>query len=378
MTCVISLDSPTDSATARPAPDPSQVVITLARNAALDEADIPASVGDFAGAFVEDDAAVTVTFAAELRGYSGWLWSVVLGRADTEGSADIATASWTVSEVVLLPGSDALLAPTWVPWDRRVEQGDLGVGDLLRTELDDDRLVPAYVLSDDPEIERTALELGWGRVRVLSRDGRTDVADRWHDSAFGPGDPMAVAAPGRCGQCGFFLPLAGSLGGMFGVCANEMAPGDSRVVDVEYGCGAHSEAVAPLLVAEPATDVVIDELQMDVHPREFGDGEDTVAVENTGEDTVAVDDAVAAPVQDVVVDVTVVDDAVVGMAVQQDRSQDENIALAAVLELLPAAVRPELTAGDTHTADTHTADTHRADVHRADVHRADAAPTTEV
>lgn len=340
MTCVISLEEATDRVAADPSPD----VIAVARAAALDEADTPDAVGDYAGAFVEDDAAVTVTFQALLRGYSGWLWSVVLAHPATAA----VQAPWTVSEVVLLPGGAALLAPTWLPWDRRVQQGDLGVGDLLATEPGDDRLVPAYLLSDDPEIERTALELGLGRIRVLSRDGRADVAERWHEGAFGPGDPMAVAAPGHCGRCGFFLPLAGSLGGMFGVCSNEMAPGDSRVVDVEYGCGAHSEAVAPLLVPTAPTDVVIDELQLDVHSHSVEDAavEDVAVDQVDGEPSGVADGESSLPL-DTVVDVTLVNGTVADVSVQGDSTVDETAALAAVLELLPAPVRPELTAGAT-------------------------------
>ena len=52
---------------------------------------------------------------------------------------------------------------------------------------------------------------------------------------------MAKAAPGHCGSCGFLVPVGGALGQQFGLCANEMAPADGRVVDLGYGCGAHSE-----------------------------------------------------------------------------------------------------------------------------------------
>jgi hypothetical protein len=47
----------------------------------------------------------------------------------------------------------------------------------------------------------------------------------------------------RVCDCGFYLPLSGSLGLMFGVCANELAA-DGHVVTGEYGCGAHSDACA--------------------------------------------------------------------------------------------------------------------------------------
>ena len=68
------------------------------------------------------------------------------------------------------------------------------------------------------------------------------------------GDPLVLqraraghaagrAAPGPCVTCGFLTPLAGPLGRVFGVCANEYAPDDGRVVSFDHGCGAHSEAI---------------------------------------------------------------------------------------------------------------------------------------
>ena len=59
-----------------------------------------------------------------MPGYQGWQWAVVVAAYP---GADHAT----VSEVVLVPGPTALLAPAWVPWENRVKPGDLGPGDLL-------------------------------------------------------------------------------------------------------------------------------------------------------------------------------------------------------------------------------------------------------
>ncbi len=136
----------------------------------------------------------------------------------------------TVDEVVLLPGADALLAPEWVPWDQRLQPGDLSPGDLLPSDPADPRLVPAYVLSDDPAVEAVAFELGLGRVRVLSRDARLDTAERWYLGDTGPDAPMARQAPSPCGTCGFYLPLAGSLQAGFGVCGNDITDTDGKVV----------------------------------------------------------------------------------------------------------------------------------------------------
>jgi hypothetical protein len=220
--------------------------VDLARAAAEEDAGED-EVGEHAGVELEDEAAVTHLFDANKSGYRGWRWAVTVasGGPDTEV---------TVSEVVLLPGPDALTAPEWVPWQERVQAGDLGVGDLMPTAPDDPRLVPAYLRSDDEAVEETAMELGLGRARVMSRPARLDAAQRWKSGEFGPRSDMARGAPGHCGTCGFYLPIAGALRAAFGVCGNEIAPADGHVVHAEYGCGAHSEAeveqVSPVLVAD--------------------------------------------------------------------------------------------------------------------------------
>src|SRR4029453_1806437 len=129
----------------------------------------------------------------------------------------------TVSEGVPVPGPEALVAPGWVPWEHRARPGALGWGDLLPAPEDDPRLVPSYVASDDPAVEDVAREIGLGRERVLSREGREQAAERWQEGPRGPGSDMARSAPGSCGTCGFFLPLAGSLRASVGVCGKPHA-----------------------------------------------------------------------------------------------------------------------------------------------------------
>ncbi|WP_395728261.1 DUF3027 domain-containing protein [Nakamurella sp.] len=253
-----------DSSTTHPAAPVSEPValaddlIELARAAAAEEAG-DERVGDYLGAWSEDSVATSARFAAADRGYRGWYWLVTV--------AIVEPAHPTISEVVLLPGDGALLAPAWVPWDQRVRAGDLGPGDLLPPPEDDERLVPGYLDSDDPAVREVDYEFGFGRVRVLGREGRDEAAQRWHDGSFGPSDPMAKQAPASCGTCGFYVRLEGLLGQAFGACSNEFSPADGRVVDAAYGCGAHSEVVvdAPLISASTAT--VMDEVTLDVHRR---------------------------------------------------------------------------------------------------------------
>ena len=64
---------------------------------------------------------------------------------------------------------------------------------------------------------------------------------------------MARATRRVCRDCGFYVPLGGELGLMFGVCANEFAS-DGHVVDAEFGCGAHSDTPAPAGTGSPLHD----------------------------------------------------------------------------------------------------------------------------
>jgi hypothetical protein len=204
------------------------------------------TVGEYLGVTYEDPTAGTHRFLATLPGYQGWQWAVVVAAYP---GADHAT----VSEVVLIPGPTALLAPQWTPWEERIKPGDLGPGDLLAPQADDPRLVPGYTATGDPEIDDTAVEVGFGRRQVLSGWGRADAAQRWHDGDYGPQAAMARSIRRICRDCGFYLPLAGSLGVMFGVCSNELSA-DGRVVDSEYGCGAHSDTPAPQGSGSPLYD----------------------------------------------------------------------------------------------------------------------------
>jgi hypothetical protein len=184
------------------------------------------TVGEYLGATFEDPTAATHRFLADMPGYRGWQWAVVVAACP---GADHAT----ISEVVLVPGPTALLAPKWLPWQERVKAGDLSPGDLLAPPADDPRLVPGYMASGDPQVDEVAPRLGSAPWVLASwaAGRRATLAD----GDFGP-DRQCVTAVSRLR----LLPsLAGALGTLFGVCANEMAA-DGRV-DVRYGCGARSD-----------------------------------------------------------------------------------------------------------------------------------------
>ncbi|MEU6218368.1 DUF3027 domain-containing protein [Streptomyces sp. NPDC047022] len=266
--------------------------VDLAR-AAAEEAAAPGVVGEHVGMVSEGDRVVTHFFECKELGYRGWRWAVTVARASRAKVV-------TLDETVLLPGSDALLAPEWVPWSERLRPGDLGPGDLLPTDAEDLRLEPGFSGEDAPppsaavsgemaelveaedaevaggvpanlpfaptrgSIASVAEELGMRRARVLSRYGLHTAADRWED-AFGARTPMAQAAPATCVSCAFLVPVGGSLGQAFGVCANEFSPADGRMVSLSYGCGAHSEAAVMPKTPQPAPPVV-DETRVEPFP----------------------------------------------------------------------------------------------------------------
>ncbi len=210
----------------------------LARNAAMEDSRDPKFVGELVSIDQEDERIATYLFESSLPGYSGWRWAVTIIKVDDQ-------AEPTVADVVLLPGQDSLLAPEWIPYKARIEPGDVGVGDIVPTSADDLRLVPGFAtLPGDEELSLAELfELGLGRARVLSIVGRDAASKRWYEGDRGPNTPIAQYAPLPCHSCGFFIPIAGSLRSAFGVCANALSPEDARVVSVDHGCGAHSEAL---------------------------------------------------------------------------------------------------------------------------------------
>ena len=234
-----------------------------ARAALLQEADA-SDVGDHLGHEVEGERVVTHLFACTRPGYVGWRWSVTVARAARQKTV-------TVDEIVLIPGEEAIVAPEWVPYRERIKPGALSPGDLLPVEDDDPRLVPAYLVGDDPvdgddeqQVRDVAQDLGLGRVRVLSLEGRELAAQRWYDGDGGPAAPIAQSAPDACTTCGFLLRIAGPLAESFGVCANGNANDDGRIVSFDHGCGAHSEVrLAKRHEPVPPPLPVVDNLSLD-------------------------------------------------------------------------------------------------------------------
>lgn len=230
----------------------------FAREVAVDLGGADA-VGDHVEVVAETEHVSTHYFVCLLPGYPDWQWAVTL--------ADLGDGP-TLDEAVLLPGPTSIVSPAWVPWRERIQSGDLSPGDILPADEDDPRLVPGYFAGDD-DVDKALKkivedEVGLGRSRVLSVEGRNQAAQRWYDGQGGPDVPLAQSAPGKCGKCGFLVRLSGPLNTMFGVCANAVANDDGRVVSLDHGCGAHSEAqLRRKQLPPPLPDPVFDTMTRD-------------------------------------------------------------------------------------------------------------------
>ncbi len=230
--------------------------IDLARAALVAEASEDL-VGEHVGLVADGPLVVTHYFRGSVPGYTGWRWAVCVTRAP---DSDVVT----VDETALLPDADALLAPAWVPWKQRVESGDMGAGDVMVTEADDPRLVAGMAENDvpefDDELRPPQWEIGLGRVRILSPQGRRDAAQRWYREA-GPRAASNRTGDLQCATCGFLVLIGGPLGQGFGACANGYSPADGRIVALNFGCGAHSEM--PQSASVQVAETVIDEIGFD-------------------------------------------------------------------------------------------------------------------
>ena len=241
---------PKDDATLRAA-------VELAREAAAAIAE-DGTVGDHLGMEMVDERLATHYFACTAASYPGWRWAITLARVPRGKAA-------TVCETNLVPGEGALLAPEWVPYAERLAPGDLGAGDVLPYKEEDPNLEFGFEATGDEDVDQMAIwELGLGRKRVLSAEGREAAAQRWYEGDSGPHAEVAEKAPAPCSTCGFFVPMAGALRSFFGVCANAWSPSDGRVVSLDHGCGAHSEVDVQRHEPVPMGEPLVDEIAYDL------------------------------------------------------------------------------------------------------------------
>lgn len=226
--------------------------------AALDDLTRPKNVGEHVGVVVEGDRLLTHCFECLLLGYPGWYWTVTLARIPRSKRP-------TVDEMSLRPGEGAHLAPDWIPWADRLEPSDVSATDRLPYVESDERLESGFEDTGDDADQIDDYELGLGRERVLSPQGRSEAFSRWYDGEHGPNNQATRTAAATCSTCGFLMTMGGSARTMFGVCANEWSPFDGKVVSFDHGCGSHSQTDVPKQkkMWDPA-EPVIDESDIEV------------------------------------------------------------------------------------------------------------------
>lgn len=93
----------------------------LAKSALTEFSD--GSFGKFVSEKEIEKGIFDVRFESTKRGYEGWHWVVTVTQPDKRKPP-------TISEVSLLAGPKALLAPAWVPWSDRLKE----FRELLRKE----------------------------------------------------------------------------------------------------------------------------------------------------------------------------------------------------------------------------------------------------
>jgi Protein of unknown function (DUF3027) len=297
--------------------------VDLARRAAEEQAGA-GNVGDHVGVEADDERVVTHLFASRDLAYTGWRWAVTVARASRAkavtvdevvllpGPDSLLAPDWVPWSDRVRPGDLGVgdLMPAGSDDERLVPismlEGEEGLQDWDDTEnwaalsglatasglavsaggtastdaigrpgpAGGEGVAGGEVGAGAPVVVEAlpagagpgslaAAAAGGGRTRVLSAIGRDTTALRWYSSEHGPSTPLARAAPGPCVTCGFLTPLAGPLGRIFGVCANEYAPDDGRVISLDHGCGAHSEA-ATTRAGRSAVTPVIDEVGYDL------------------------------------------------------------------------------------------------------------------
>lgn len=286
--------------------------VEIARDVAIASVEDPSAVGDFVKRLDLGGGVYDFRFASRLPAYRSWQWAVSMFH-------DVPMDEWTVNECALLPTRDSLVAPAWVPFRDRLKPEDIGSTDWLGTEPDDSRLEPgmkpgvartegsgsqespdssdgtvpvedtdadgvAYDSKDSAEdLQEVDERFHLTRRTVLTRQALQETAQRWYDGPHGPKSLSTSVSKGHhCESCAFFLPLAGSMGRLFGVCANRWSPDDGKVVSLDHGCGEHSDIEPPMQKGLwPENSPIYDDEHIDVvSPIHRSDPDHSDVVEN--------------------------------------------------------------------------------------------------
>lgn len=295
----------------------------LARSIAVETSERTDAVGDFVSSTELGDGVTDFRFVSNLVGYEGWQWSVTLYHDKETQRWTVNESTLVPTEDSLLPPPwipwKDRLKPSDLSVmdsigtsedDSRLEDGFRQVNNVddsnsekniesansddnseskteddakANTEAEDnaeantseeDADANANAEKDinqnqescdanndfDEDLEEAVSTLRLSRRRVMTAEAISQTAKRWYAGQHGPKSLSTKIADGKaCSSCGFLIPLAGSLGSMFGVCANMWSPDDGRVVSLDHACGEHSDIEPPepsqlWIQSEPAYD----------------------------------------------------------------------------------------------------------------------------
>lgn len=295
----------------------------LARSIAVETSERTGAVGDFVSSTELGDGVTDFRFVSNLVGYGGWQWSVTLYHDEETQRWTVNESTLVPTEDSLLPPPwipwKDRLKPSDLSVmdsigtsedDSRLEDGFRQVNNIddsnsekniesansddnseskteddakANTEAEDnteantseeDADTNANAKKDinqnqescdanndfDEDLEEAVSTLRLSRRRVMTAEAISQTAKRWYAGQHGPKSLSTKIADGKaCSSCGFLIPLAGSLGSMFGVCANMWSPDDGRVVSLDHACGEHSDIEPPepsqlWIQSEPAYD----------------------------------------------------------------------------------------------------------------------------
>lgn len=295
----------------------------LARSIAVETSERTGAVGDFVSSTELGDGVTDFRFVSNLVGYEGWQWSVTLYHDEETQRWTVNESTLVPTEDSLLPPPwipwKDRLKPSDLSVmdsigtsedDSRLEDGFRQVNNIddinsekniesansddnseskteddakANTEAEDnteantseeDADTNANAKKDinqnqescdanndfDEDLEEAVSTLRLSRRRVMTAEAISQTAKRWYAGQHGPKSLSTKIADGKaCSSCGFLIPLAGSLGSMFGVCANMWSPDDGRVVSLDHACGEHSDIEPPepsqlWIQSEPAYD----------------------------------------------------------------------------------------------------------------------------
>lgn len=94
----------------------------------LSEINNNAEIGNYIGNELTDEFVVNHYYDCLKKGYKGWKWAVTVACVEGQSKP-------TICEIDLLPGENALLAPEWVPWEKRLLASDFAPGEYIPDDV---------------------------------------------------------------------------------------------------------------------------------------------------------------------------------------------------------------------------------------------------